>query len=76
MIFSFLFSSNFSMMFSGTSKYLQTTAFFLSVFILVLFFSQSPDLEELSLEEPEYHPECNGHVPNLTTDEAGRFVMN
>lgn len=75
MIFSFLFSSNLSMMFSGTSKYLQTTAV-LPLFILVLFFSQSPDLEELSLEEPEYHLECNGHVPNLTTDEAGRFVMN
>lgn len=74
--FAFLFSFNLRMLFSGTSKYLQTTAFYLSVFILVLFFSQSPDLEELSLEEPEYHLECNGHVPNLTTDEAGRFVMN
>ena len=34
------------------------------------------ELEELNLEDPEYYPECNGHVPNLTTNEDGRFVIN
>ena len=34
------------------------------------------ELEELNIEDPEYYPECNGHVPNLTTNEDGRFVIN
>nr|XP_022331100.1 perilipin-2-like isoform X2 [Crassostrea virginica] len=38
--------------------------------------SMDIELEELNLEDPEYYPECNGHVPNLTTNEDGRFVIN
>lgn len=57
--------------------YLQETLSFLTDKLLTGPLNwMSLDLEELSLEEPEYHLECNGHVPNLTTDEAGRFVMN
>ncbi|XP_061172993.1 perilipin-2-like isoform X2 [Saccostrea echinata] len=59
--------------------YLQETLSFLTEKLLtgpLNWLSMDLEIEDLNLEDPEYHPDCNGHVPNLSTDNNGRFVMN